>query len=179
MQKLILIIEIISKNKGEEVKMKKFIMIVMAIICFAFCFFGCSNTNKEELSSFEKEIVGEWVLKDAKQMKNVGEYNYYPNGSADFNSIVNGYYNKATLVFYEEKSNGQIKGELKINNDITTFYWTRTAKKVISLENPLYMNYSSGVGKKSGKIDTIFISDDLSYINIMFVSAKVFYYFEK
>lgn len=166
--------------------MKKNIMLILVVICFIFFSSGCSNTSKkesfsEELSSFEKEVVGEWVLKDAKQMIGTStfEYNYYPNGSDDFNSIVNGYYNNATLIFYEEKSNGQIKGELKINNDITTFYWTRTAPKVISLKKPLYMNYSSGEGEKSGEINTIFISDDLSYINIMFEAAAVFYYFEK
>ncbi len=157
---------------------KKFIITVLILLnCFMLC--SCTNTQKEELTTLEEEIVGKWVFQDAKQLNFFGDYDFFPDGSYDFKSIVNDYYNKATLIFYKEKSNGQVKGELKINNDITTFYWTRPANKIINLEVPLNMYYSTGSGKKSGKITTIYVSDDCTYLNIMFESAKVFYYFDK
>lgn len=158
--------------------LKKIIVtLLVAINCLMLC--SCSITPKEELTSLEKQIVGKWVFQDAKQLNSFGDYDFYPNGSYDFKSIVNDYYNKATLIFYEDKSNGKVKGELKINNDTTTFYWTRTANKIINLETSLNMYYSTGSGKKLGTITTIYISNDCTYLNIMFESAKVFYYFDK
>lgn len=140
-----------------------------------------NNKFEEALSILEKEVVGEWFLRDAlMQEDNNDEYKFYPNCSSDFNALVRAYYNKATLIFYSEKSNGWIKGELKINNSIiSTFYWVRLDKETIDLKKTINMYYSTGVGKKLGEIDNIYISNDCSCIAIAFEDEKVFYYFRK
>ena len=153
--------------------MKKILATIMTMTSLFCC--SCFNVPKEELSTLEKEIVGEWIFKGASIRESIGSYSFYPNGPTDFQAIVYDYYDKATLVFYEEKFNGQIKGELRTSGGTTTFFWTRPTEGFIELEYSISMRYSPGVGEKIGYTDFMTISNDLSYILVGFEAAKVVY----
>lgn len=166
-------------------KKMKWIMSIVAIIAVAFStfmFVSCNKSDVAELTDLEKEMVGTWLMDDAKLQSTTTVSYFYPDGPQGFKSEVAKYYNKAKIVFYNEKTktNG-VKGELIIGNEKYTFYWTREAKKVIKVKSFPQLSYNNGTATKTAYIDTIYIATDGTYLNINFSSGlpMVIYYFDR
>lgn len=164
---------------------KKQIILVVSILLLIISmliFVSCNKSDVVELTDLEKEMVGTWLMDDAKLQSTTTVSYFYPDGPQGFKTEVAKYYNKSKIVFYNEKTktNG-VKGELIIGDEKYTFYWTREAKKVIKVKSFPELSYNSGTATKTAYIDTIYIASDGTYININFSSGlpMVIYYFDR
>jgi len=164
---------------------KKQIILVVSILLLIISmliFVSCNKSDVVELTDLEKEMVGTWLMDDAKLQSTTTVSYFYPDGPQGFKTEVAKYYNKSKIVFYNEKTktNG-VKGELIIGDEKYTFYWTREAKKVIKVKSFPQITYNNGITTKTVYVDTIYVSNDGKYLDIMFSSSLpiVFYYFDR
>ena len=116
--------------------MKKIHCILCYLTAITFCcsiFTACSDKkSNEELTASEKNFVGTWKLKDityftAKYNPSSKEFEriqlWYPSSSKTFNKLCEKYINKTYLIFDDIKTDSNISGTLKIDENCTEFSW--------------------------------------------------------
>ena len=101
-----------------------FLILIISMVML-FCP-ACEKDNAKSLTKAESDFVGTWVLDDISYIDNSSINNKiysYPSDSSTFNSLCKQYLNKTKIIFYDNKNEGEIAGNLRVGNEKYDFSW--------------------------------------------------------